>query len=308
VTDQQKRIEQLAAALIEHVRQPGEKGRARAYELGRAAQAGGLGLVDMVAALHGALTAAAAELRGTVAEAAVLAASQEFWIECLSAFEMVYRGSAEANAALREASERLERETRRIAQSLHAESWQLLAAIHLELALVRSTFPNTGEALQRVESLLKQLEDQLRRLSHELHPPMLEDLGLVAALEFLAEGIAARGGLTIRVEGRYGERFPTATETAVYRVAQEALGNVAKHARAKRVTIKLEARDKDLVCTVTDDGVGFHVKKPPAHRAPRGLGILAMRERVGRLGGSLEIRSESKHGTSIIATFPLNQP
>jgi signal transduction histidine kinase len=308
VTDQGKRIEQLAAALIEHVRQPGEQGRARAYELGRAAQAGGLGLVDMVAALHGALTAAAAELRGSVAEAEVLAASQEFWIECLSAFEMVYRSSAEANTALREASDRLERETRRIAQALHAESWQLLAAINLELALVRSTFPNTAEPLQRVEGLLKQLEEQLRRLAHELHPPMLVDLGLVAALEFLAEGIAARSGLAIRVEGPFGERFSTATETAVYRVVQEALGNVAKHARAKKVTIRIEVREKDLVCTVTDDGVGFRVQQPPARRAPRGLGILAMRERVGRLGGSLEIRSEAKHGTSIIATFPLTKP
>src|SRR5262249_15032405 len=151
VTDQSKRVEQLAAALIEHVRQPGEKGRARAYELGRAAQGSGVGLVEMVAVLHGALTAAAAELRSSVAEPAMLAASQEFWIECLSAFEIVYRSSAEANAALREASERLERETRRIAQSLHAESWQLLAAVHPQLAPLRSTFPKPPEPLPRVQ-------------------------------------------------------------------------------------------------------------------------------------------------------------
>src|SRR3989449_3705797 len=121
--------------------------------------------------------------------------------------------------------------------------------------LFRSPSEGSGR-LQGVRELLDQIEEQLRHLSHELRPPILDDLGLGPALEFLAEGVSRRTGLRITVEGGNGNRLPGVIETALYRVVQEALNNVSKHARATRVQIRVWRTDKLIRCSVSDDGRG----------------------------------------------------
>src|SRR5207302_1332613 len=142
-----------------------------------------------------------------------------------------------AEEALRGLNEALEEEIKRIAHALHDEAGQLLASVHIGLAEVaRDLPPHTARRLDDVRGLLTKIEEQLRHLSHELRPTILDDLGLRPAIEFLADGVSRRTGLQITVEGVPGKRMPAPTETALYRIVQEALTNVTKHAQASRVT------------------------------------------------------------------------
>lgn len=208
--------------------------------------------------------------------------------------------------ALRRLNETLEEEARRIAHALHDEAGQLLASVQLALEEVARTLaPPAGERLREVRRLLDLTEEQLRRLSHELRPTILDDLGLVPALEFLAGGVSARGGLRITVAGSWEGRLPALVETALYRSVQEALTNVTRHARATRVSVYLEREGEAIRCAVRDDGGGFDVPAALARRGERGLGLIGIRERVAALGGTLEILSSPGRGCELAITIPL---
>src|SRR5439155_9178007 len=124
-------------------------------------------------------------------------------------------------------------ERRRIARELHDEAGQLLAAVHLALEeAVTGLPPQFREHFHQVRSHLDAIETQLRRLAHELRPTILDDLGLLPALQFLGQGVAARTGLCIRVDSAIAERLAPAVETALYRIMQEGMTNITKHAAA----------------------------------------------------------------------------
>ena len=123
------------------------------------------------------------------------------------------------------------------------------------------------------------------RLSHELLPTVLGDLGLKPALEFLAEGVSKRTKQRITVEGFKSERSAS-IETALYRIVQEALNNAAKHAWATRVTIRLRRTDSTVICSVLDNGVGFDLSGVRAGCYGPGLGLIGIRERLHALGGT----------------------
>src|ERR1017187_6853715 len=140
-----------------------------------------------------------------------------------------------------------------------------------------------------VKGLLNDVEHQLRHLSHELRPTLLDDLGLVPAIEFLSEGVAKRTGIHVAIRSSYARRLPAPIETALYRVVQEALNNISKHAQAVSVRIRLRSYGKAVQCSITDDGVGFDPSAVKNNPQGHGLGLLGMREKLQPLGGVVEI-------------------
>src|SRR5882724_9742456 len=211
-----------------------------------------------------------------------------------------------AERALRHLNEALEEEVKRIAHALHDEAGQLLASVHIGLADIARDLPApAAQRLEDVRGLLDKIEEQLRHLSHELRPTILDDLGLGPALEFLADGVSRRTGLSITVEGSPGKRLPAPTETALYRIVQEALTNVTKHAQATRVTIRFVRDGRALRCVVRDNGTGFDVLAVLTRRGSRGLGLTGIRERLHAVGGNLDIIATPRGGTQLILTVPL---
>ena len=164
----------------------------------------------------------------------------------------------------------------------------------------RSAVLDTAERLANVRGLLDKIE-QLRHMSHELRPTILDDLGLKPALEFLADGVWRRTGLKVVVDGSPGGRLPTPIETALYRIVQEALTNVTKHARATRVSIVLERSGPFLRCAIHDDGAGFDVAAVLARRGSCGArpdrnpGTAARDQRNARHRRETARRHPSRH-------------
>jgi signal transduction histidine kinase len=297
---------QLLACLDDYLGQTGEAALSRAYELGRQALAQKLGVLELAALQQQTLLEVLARDRAPEEFRRMVEAAQTIFAECLSPFEMTHRAYEEANTALRRLNELLEEEIKRIAHLLHGEAGQLLAAAHIALEEVAGVLaPAEKKRLLEIRGLLDEMENQLRRLSHELHPTILDDLGLVPALEFLSEGFSRRAKVKVSVEGLAGERFPPNVENAVYRIVQEALNNVARHARASRVSVQV-LRDVALLrCVVRDDGVGFDVSATMGRRGVRGLGLAGIRERLNPLGGSLQISSAPGKGTEVSMAIPL---
>jgi len=292
--------EQYRRALQDYLDDAGETGLARAYELGRKAVVDGLGVLEMTALHHEALRASVLRLAAFEDRAKAAEAAQRFLMESLSPFEMTHRAFREVNTVLRRLHERLEEEAKRIAHTLHDEAGQLLASVHVALAAMSSDLPPSARGrLEEVRGLLDRIEDDLRRLSHELRPTILDDLGLLPALQFLAEGIAKRTGLLIEVGGSTRGRLPPVVETALYRIVQEALTNAA------RVRVQLQREPQAIRCSIADDGVGFDAPTVLAHRGGPGLGLVSMQERLEAVRGSFQIISAPGRGTRVHVAIPL---
>jgi signal transduction histidine kinase len=204
---------------------------------------------------------------------------------------------------LRESMASAEQERRRWARELHDETLQGLAGFQVLLssALRRSDAASLEQAVRTaVEQIGTEIE-KLRMLITELRPAALDELGLQPAIESLASRVAAVEGLEVETDvglGAHDERLPPELETAVYRLVQEALTNVVKHARASRVAIGIVAHDGRVDVAVCDDGTGFDPALPR-----EGFGITGMRERVGLADGTLTITSSSGEGTTVAASL-----
>jgi len=216
-------------------------------------------------------------------------------------------GHALTEAEYRSVHVHLERQAQSIAQALHDESGQLLTAAHLALCEIS---PDVSDAARKrideVRQYLDSIEEQLRRIAHEIRPRMLEEIGLVAALEFLAAGVEKRRGLVITVDaGPLRGSLPPTIETTIYRVVQEALNNVTRHAQAASARIQIRQLTKVLHCIIQDNGVGFDVDRVLSRRGDTGMGLLGMRERLGILGGRIDVRSAPGRGTDVEVVIPL---
>jgi len=294
------------AALRDYLAGAGETSLQRAYEVGRHAIGAGLGVLDLVALHAETLEGLLRARRDHGSCARVCSASGRFLAESLSPYEMTHRGFQEAVETLRSINQRLEDEARRIAHALHDDAGQILVSIHLALeAAAADLLPQARERLDGVRRLLDEAEQNLRRIAHELRPTILDDLGLVPALRFLAHGVAARAGVPVRVEGSLRTRLRPSVETALYRVVQEALRNATKHAFATSVLVRLEHREHDVRLTVKDDGRGFDLNAVLRRKGSRGLGLGAMRERLNGLGGQITIDSAPGHGTEVRIVIPI---
>lgn len=199
-----------------------------------------------------------------------------------------------------------EKEASRIAHRLHDDAAQLLAVVYLELAAIARDAPE--ETSSRITVVVKLLDDvccQLRLLSHELRPFVLDQLGLVPALHALVNGVKARSSLHINVTADNGGRLPPDIETVIYRCAQEALTNISRHARASQVDVLLRRKKNSLLFVVSDNGTGFSADDV-RHKVNGGLGLTGIRERVNALGGSCDITSSPGLGTTIHITIGLS--
>jgi signal transduction histidine kinase len=209
-----------------------------------------------------------------------------------------------ARDALRRVVEAQELERRRLARELHDETGGALTTILLGLKRVEdaATKEAAAKATTELREEIVQTLQAVRRLAVELRPKALDDFGLVPALERLAEAFGGESGLKVDVEANVGDtRLPAEVETALYRIAQEALTNVAKHAGAEHVSVVVTRRDGSVNVVVEDDGRGFGARGSDGD----GLGLVGMKERVGLLGGRLAIESTEGSGTTIVAEVPL---
>ena len=196
-----------------------------------------------------------------------------------------------------------ETEARRIAHELHDEAGQILAGLHIMLDTLLRDVPAQPDALRRLHAELDRVETQLRRLSHELRPTMLDDLGLAAALEWLGQGVTDRTGVLVAVEAPE-DRLPPDIETALYRIVQEALTNAVRHGRPRRIDVEIHDEGAQVRAVIRDDGQGFDIRAAWARRGDRGLGLIGMRERAETLGGTIEIRSTPGQGTEVSVHIP----
>ena len=155
-----------------------------------------------------------------------------------------------------------------------------------------------------VYAALSKAIGEVRRISHDLRPALLDDLGLPAALEHIGNELAQRSGLQVRVSPQvHEERLPELQAVSLFRVAQEALRNVERHANARNIDIRLDDAGDRLELRITDDGIGFDVQRVEQSR-DRGIGLTNMRERVERNGGTFQLISHPGH-TALTASFPL---
>ncbi|WP_321915646.1 MULTISPECIES: PAS domain-containing sensor histidine kinase [unclassified Paraburkholderia] len=217
-----------------------------------------------------------------------------------------------AHAASALTQQARENEQKRIARELHDDLGQRIAALKMALTLhgtelahaLPTQMHGELEAIAQIGTQIDALAVAVRRIAADLRPAMLDDLGLQAALEWLAEDFQSRYGVTIQCQLAISE--PDLGEfaaTALFRVVQEALTNVARHAHAHRVTIELENDAKDCRLRVSDDGVGFD---PLAAARPDAFGLMGMRERILQLGGLLTV--ESRPGTGVTISAELRLP
>jgi signal transduction histidine kinase len=204
--------------------------------------------------------------------------------------------------ALRRILEAQELERRRLARELHDQTGQELTSVLLGLKAVEeaTSAAERGEALAGVrEQVVGTLHD-VRRIAVELRPKALDDFGLVAALERLRDTFSEQTGMRVDLESQIRDRLPTDVETALYRIVQEALTNIVKHAQATAVSIVLTRKAGIVTAVIEDDGRGFNLD-----RTSDGLGLLGMGERLALLGGKLKVESSHGAGTTIVAEVPL---
>ena len=199
-----------------------------------------------------------------------------------------------------------EAERRRLARELHDRVGQSLAVLGVDLNIIRSQLSDesAGKIGDRLEDSLRLLEETaegIRNVMVDLRPPLLDDYGLLAALRWYGERFSQRTGLVASVKG--GElmpRLPPVVEMALFRIAQEALTNVARHARAREVAVTLEAIDTRARLTIADDGIGFNLDTLQRQGKRVGWGILTIRERAEAVSGHLELQSAPGKGTRVI--------
>ena len=207
-----------------------------------------------------------------------------------------------ASDALGRVVEAQELERRRLARELHDQTGQELTSVLLGLKAVEEaqTDEERAESLATVREQVVETLHDVRRLAVELRPKALDDFGLVAALERLRDTFAERTQMRVDLEANVGDRLPTDVETALYRIVQEALTNIVKHAEASAISIVLARRERSITAVIEDDGRGFTPEGDGD-----GLGLLGMRERLALLGGKLKIESSPGAGTTIVAEVPL---
>jgi signal transduction histidine kinase len=195
-------------------------------------------------------------------------------------------------------------ERRRLARELHDETGQALSSILLGLKALDEQMGSDAarRAVSDVRELVVSTLHDVRRLAVELRPKVLDDFGLVAALERLTETFGAQTGIGIRFEsGLAGGRLPADVETALYRIVQESLTNIVKHSHARNISIVLVRKPGAVAAVIEDDGLGFD----PDSVRDGGYGLVGMRERVGLLDGRLQIESSEGGGTTLVAEVPL---
>jgi signal transduction histidine kinase len=195
---------------------------------------------------------------------------------------------------------------RRFSHELHDELGQSLTAVKTNLSALAAAGSDASETGARLADCLRLVDEAIgnvRQMSQLLRPTILDDFGLEAGLRWLAEGFAARTGIEVAVDSSYSGRLPDETETHLFRISQEALTNIARHAGAKHVQMKLTSSGAEIRLSIEDDGCGLS----DAPAGGRGLGLIGMRARARSVGGDVTVRSRPGQGVliEVRATAPL---
>ena len=208
-----------------------------------------------------------------------------------------------ARDSLRRVVAAQELERKHLARELHDETGQALTSILLGLKAVEDAATGDGvrESATGLRKLIVETLQNVRRLALELRPAALDDFGLVPALERLGSTFGEQTGISVELHASVNERLPAEIETALYRIVQEALTNIVKHAGATRVSILLTRKDGTVTAVIEDDGRGFEAEGS----AEGGLGLVGMRERIGLLNGHFQIESTEGVGTTLVAEVPI---
>jgi len=223
--------------------------------------------------------------------------------------ERRYEQSVRIRNELKELSAQLvdaqESERRAISRELHDEVGQSLGSLLMEIDNIAATRPAaeppSPQALQKVRDVAQGTLNVVRDMSLLLRPSMLDDLGLIPALEWQAREAFRRTGLSVSlVENNVSESLSDEYKTCIYRIVQEALNNASKHARATKVDVLVRQERDRIILTIQDNGAGFDSQRV------RGLGLMGISERVDRLHGNLRIESRRGQGTSLRVELPLS--
>ena len=214
----------------------------------------------------------------------------------------------QSNQQLRQLSARLIRsqddERRRIARELHDSAGQYLGAVSIALEMAKREQDSATRRMEEAAEMAKGCAGEIRTISHLLHPPLLEELGLASAAHWYVEGFAARSGIQVEVEiPKHLDRLGTDVELVLFRILQEGLTNIHRHSGSKTASIRIGADDKQAWLDVQDQGKGCNNGASGEFRP--GIGITGMRERVKDLSGTLEITSDHT-GTRVRAVLPLS--
>lgn len=244
--------------------------------------------------------------------------ARELELEALHAAlaDRVEERTSDLNVAiegLRQLSARLlqaqDDERRRLARELHDSVGQLLAAISMNIDTVRSTPLNPVAAAAAAENaqLVEQISSEIRTMSHLLHPPLLDEVGLASALRWYVEGFSTRSKIAVNLEiaGDFG-RLPNDMEIAIFRMVQECLTNVHRHSHSETAAVRIAHEDGWVRVEIRDAGKGIPVEKQRAMSTSQqsGVGFRGMRERIKQLGGSLDFESD-EGGTVVKASLPI---
>ena len=199
-----------------------------------------------------------------------------------------------------------EEERSRIARELHDETAQVLSAFSLELATLRNNVSKRSkenvQLVDRLQMLCKQMSQGLYRLVHDLRPAQLDDLGLIPAIQYLKDSTAIQGlDVSVDVQGQ-NRRLDAIVETVLFRVIQEALNNVLRHAQTRQAQINVNFSSQEIILRIIDSGIGFDPQKPLA--PPHGWGLAGMQERVELINGRLRIESRPNQGTTVEVIVP----
>src|SRR5215213_5056642 len=218
----------------------------------------------------------------------------------------------ESEAAARTYSRHLieaqEGERRRMSRELHDQLGQILTAVKINLHVLRQkcTAPEVVSSIEDNMKVIDEAVDQVRDLSVDLRPSLLDDFGLVVAVRWYVDRQAKSCGVPADFTTRSlddDDRFSSELETACFRIVQEAVTNAARHARASRISVVLERAGQELVLSISDDGAGFNLKALRTSAAT--VGLRSMEERVQAVGGSITINSAPELGTAICARLPI---
>ena len=221
-----------------------------------------------------------------------------------------------AEASLRELTGRLLRlrddEQRRLARELHDSVGQMLAAISMNTAVIAAEeylSPRAGKAVSENSGLIAEISTEIRTISHLLHPPLLDEVGLASGIRWYLEGFAERSNTKVEFEldDNFG-RLPSELETALFRLVQESLTNVHRHSESPTARIQVRRCEDEITLEVSDSGKGIPQEKiwQIQMGSGSGVGLSGMRERVRQLGGKFEVRSDGR-GTVVLASLPLNK-
>ncbi|MFC1920553.1 GAF domain-containing protein [Chloroflexota bacterium] len=206
-----------------------------------------------------------------------------------------------------------EEERKRIARELHDETSQSLASLNASLEAAAGMLPvdseKTKTVLKKAQALSINILDEIHQIIYELRPSLLDDLGLVTAVQWLAENNLSSSGVAVSIKAKGSEqRLSSLLETTLFRVIQEAIKNIAKHAHASNTGISMHFKESVISVHIIDDGIGFVVAETiSSNDGQRGLGLLGMKERISIVNGTMDILSHPGEGTEIDIEIPIIQ-